>query len=101
MTRRRDGVASRLRQWARRIERDVTALYLAANDPRVPWYAFRLAGRRKELVVSPGAGHVGCTDRAGLIPFEKLSAFSRPTSSRSRGTRRPSPSVQLPEEEVL
>ena len=30
---------SRLRQWARTVKRDVHALYLAARDPRVPWYA--------------------------------------------------------------
>lgn len=30
---------SRLRQWARAVKRDVHALYLAARDPRVPWYA--------------------------------------------------------------
>ena len=27
------------RDWARRIRRDVVALWLAARDPRVPWYA--------------------------------------------------------------
>jgi uncharacterized membrane protein YkvA (DUF1232 family) len=29
----------RLRQWARATRRDLVALYLAARDPRVPWYA--------------------------------------------------------------
>src|SRR5919106_1346069 len=29
----------RMRQWARQIKQDVHALYLAAGDPRVPWYA--------------------------------------------------------------
>jgi len=33
----------RLRSWARVIKRDVHALYLAARDPRVPWYARALA----------------------------------------------------------
>ena len=33
----------RLKQWARLIKRDVHALYLAARDPRVPWYAKALA----------------------------------------------------------
>ena len=32
-------VRDRLRQWARTVKRDVHALYLAARDPRVPWYA--------------------------------------------------------------
>jgi uncharacterized membrane protein YkvA (DUF1232 family) len=34
---------ARLRGWARRIKRDVTAIYLAARDPRVPWYAKAVA----------------------------------------------------------
>ena len=34
---------NRLKDWARAIKRDVLALYLAARDPRVPWYAKALA----------------------------------------------------------
>jgi uncharacterized membrane protein YkvA (DUF1232 family) len=34
---------NRLKQWARAIKRDVHALYLAARDPRVPWYAKAIA----------------------------------------------------------
>jgi uncharacterized membrane protein YkvA (DUF1232 family) len=30
---------ARLRDWARALRRDVHALYLAARDPRTPWYA--------------------------------------------------------------
>ena len=32
-----------LRTWARTIKRDVHAVYLAARDPRTPWYAKALA----------------------------------------------------------
>jgi uncharacterized membrane protein YkvA (DUF1232 family) len=32
-----------LKQWARSIKRDVIAVYLAARDPRVPWYVKALA----------------------------------------------------------
>jgi uncharacterized membrane protein YkvA (DUF1232 family) len=32
-------ISERLRAWARLIKRDVHALYLAARDPRTPWYA--------------------------------------------------------------
>lgn len=32
-----------LKEWARSIKRDVLAVYLAARDPRVPWYAKALA----------------------------------------------------------
>jgi uncharacterized membrane protein YkvA (DUF1232 family) len=48
-----DGLASGLRQWARRIKRDVTALYLAATDPRVPWYAKAVAMAVAAYAVSP------------------------------------------------
>jgi len=33
----------RLKQWARSLKGDVIALYFAARDPRVPWYAKALA----------------------------------------------------------
>jgi len=33
----------RIRQWARLAGRDVCAVYGAARDPRVPWYAKALA----------------------------------------------------------
>jgi uncharacterized membrane protein YkvA (DUF1232 family) len=32
-------IRERLRGWARQIKRDVHALFLTAQDPRVPWYA--------------------------------------------------------------
>jgi uncharacterized membrane protein YkvA (DUF1232 family) len=31
------------REWARRLKRDIYALYLAGRDPRVPWYARAVA----------------------------------------------------------
>ncbi|MBA7474202.1 hypothetical protein ES707_09550 [subsurface metagenome] len=30
---------SKLKQWARALQRDAYAVYFAARDPRVPWYA--------------------------------------------------------------
>ena len=33
----------KLKAWARTIKRDAHAVYLAARDPRVPWYAKALA----------------------------------------------------------
>lgn len=33
----------RLKYWVRTIKRDVHAIYLAARDPRTPWYARALA----------------------------------------------------------
>jgi uncharacterized membrane protein YkvA (DUF1232 family) len=36
-------MAGNLKGWARTISRDVHAVYLAARDPRTPWYAKALA----------------------------------------------------------
>jgi uncharacterized membrane protein YkvA (DUF1232 family) len=41
------------RFWARRIRRDVVAVYLAARDPRVPWYAKLVAGGVVAYALSP------------------------------------------------
>ena len=43
----------RLRQWARTLKRDVVALYLAARDPRVPWYAKVVAACVAAYALSP------------------------------------------------
>ena len=36
-------MAGTLKEWARSLKRDVHAIYLAARDPRTPWYAKALA----------------------------------------------------------
>ena len=36
-------MAGKLEDWARSVKRDVHAIYLAARDPRTPWYAKALA----------------------------------------------------------
>ncbi|RWC23235.1 MAG: DUF1232 domain-containing protein [Mesorhizobium sp.] len=43
----------KLKQWARSIKRDVVALWLAARDPRVPWYAKVAAGGVAAYALSP------------------------------------------------
>ena len=43
----------RLRRWARALKRDVVALYLAARDPRVPWYAKAVAACVAAYAFSP------------------------------------------------
>lgn len=43
----------RLGDWARSIKRDVVALWLAARDPRVPWYAKLLAAAVAAYALSP------------------------------------------------
>ena len=43
----------RWKLWARRIKRDAHALYLAARDPRVPWYAKAIAIAVAGYALSP------------------------------------------------
>jgi uncharacterized membrane protein YkvA (DUF1232 family) len=43
----------RIKQWARTIRRDVIALWIAARDPRVPWYAKALATAIAAYALSP------------------------------------------------
>ncbi len=43
----------RLKLWARTIKRDVVALWLAARDPRVPWFAKLLAAAVAAYALSP------------------------------------------------
>jgi uncharacterized membrane protein YkvA (DUF1232 family) len=44
---------NRWKQWARTIKRDAHALYLAARDPRVPWYVKALAVAVAAYALSP------------------------------------------------
>jgi len=41
------------KQWARTVKRDAHALYFAAPDPRVPWYAKGLAVAIAAYAASP------------------------------------------------
>ena len=43
----------RLKEWARAIRRDVHALWLAARDPRTPWYARAFALAVAAYALSP------------------------------------------------
>jgi len=43
----------RLREWAREIKNNVVALYIAAGDPRVPWYVKLLAAAVAAYALSP------------------------------------------------
>ena len=42
-----------LKTWARTLKRDVVALWIAARDPRVPWYAKVAAGAVAAYALSP------------------------------------------------
>ena len=44
---------SQLNAWAKAIQRDMHATYLAARDPRVPWYAKALALAVAAYALSP------------------------------------------------
>jgi uncharacterized membrane protein YkvA (DUF1232 family) len=46
-------VAGRLKNWARSIKKDAHAIYLAARDPRTPWYAKALAITIAAYALSP------------------------------------------------
>jgi uncharacterized membrane protein YkvA (DUF1232 family) len=43
----------RLRRWAHNLKRDTILLYVAARDPRVPWYAKAVAGLVAAYALSP------------------------------------------------
>ena len=43
----------RLKVWTRNLKRDVIALWLAARDPRVPWYAKALSAAVTAYALSP------------------------------------------------
>jgi uncharacterized membrane protein YkvA (DUF1232 family) len=47
------GLRARLRRWTQALRRDLAALYLAARDPRVPWYAKALAAATVAYALSP------------------------------------------------
>jgi uncharacterized membrane protein YkvA (DUF1232 family) len=46
-------VLLRAKQWARTIKRDALAIWIAARDPRVPWYAKVLAATVAAYALSP------------------------------------------------
>ena len=46
-------VLSKLKQWARALKRDAYAVYFAARDPRVPWYAKALGIAIAAYALSP------------------------------------------------
>ncbi|MPR10931.1 YkvA family protein [Microvirga tunisiensis] len=47
------GKHARLRRWAKAVKQDVVALYIAARDPRVPWYVKLAAAAIAAYALSP------------------------------------------------
>lgn len=46
-------IIGKIKAWAKGLKRDVVALWLAARDPRTPWYAKVLAGAVAAYALSP------------------------------------------------
>ncbi len=44
---------AKAKQWARKIKRDILALWIAARDPRTPWYAKAMAAAVAAYALSP------------------------------------------------
>jgi uncharacterized membrane protein YkvA (DUF1232 family) len=71
---------ARFREWARLMKRDVVALYLAASDLRVPWYAKTMAACVAGYALSPidlipdFIPVLGFLDKIVLIPLGILAA---------------------------
>jgi uncharacterized membrane protein YkvA (DUF1232 family) len=90
-----------LKEWAGAIKRDVVALWLAARDPRVPWYAKAVAGAVAAYALSPidlipdfipVAGYlddliilpVGILLAVKLIPADLMAEFRDEAARRSK-----------------
>jgi uncharacterized membrane protein YkvA (DUF1232 family) len=91
----------RLKQWARNIEKDVVALYIAGCDSRTPWYAKAVAfavavyalspidlipdfipilGYLDDLIIVP----LGILLAVYLIPADLMAEFRHAASERGR-----------------
>jgi uncharacterized membrane protein YkvA (DUF1232 family) len=75
-----DQLGDQVRDWAANLCRDVDAVYLAARDPRVPWYAKAFVLMIAAYVVSPidlvpdFIPALGQVDDAILVPLGILMA---------------------------
>lgn len=71
---------ARIKRWARGIKRDVVALWIAARDPRVPWYAKAVCAVIAAYALSPidlipdFIPVLGYLDEAILLPIAILLA---------------------------
>ena len=67
-------MADRLKQWARSLKGDVIAIYFAARDPRVPWYAKALAlcvagCALSPIALIPDVPFLGYLDDVVMVPL--------------------------------
>jgi len=104
VTNKRPGRLARLRAWAKAVKRDVVALWLAARDPRTPWYVKLLAGLVAAYALSPidlipdFVPVLGYLDDLVIVP---LGIVAGPTSRSlsfacDRRPRSPAPRVPCP-----
>ena len=76
-------LSDRLKGWARSIKRDALALYFAARDPRVPWYAKALALCVAAYAFSPidlipdFVPVLGYLDDVVIVPLRGLTDMTR------------------------
>ncbi|CCF00092.1 putative transmembrane protein (plasmid) [Sinorhizobium fredii HH103] len=94
-------VMERAKQWAGNLKRDVVALWIAARDPRTPWYAKAAAGIVAAYALSPIdlipdfipiLGYldelfilpIGIALTVRLIPADLMAEFRRTAASRER-----------------
>ncbi|WP_370073553.1 YkvA family protein [Sinorhizobium fredii] len=99
--RRSADVMERARQWTRNLKRDVVALWIAARDPRTPWYAKAAAGVVAAYALSPIdlipdfipiLGYldelfilpIGIALTVRLIPADLMAEFRRTGASREK-----------------
>lgn len=72
---------SRLKDWARRIKRDLLVLWLVARDPRVGWPVKLLAGFAVAYALSPidlipdAIPVLGLLDDVLIVPLLMIAAF--------------------------
>src|SRR5215468_2656479 len=98
----------RLQQWARSVKRDAVAIWIAARDPRVPWYAKVVAAATAAYALSPidlipdfipVIGYLddlvivplGILLAIKLVPVELMAEFRAEAIRRSRPTSRAGP----------
>ncbi len=80
MSEQSEALLTRIKRWARRIKRDVMALWIAARDPRVPWYAKAVCTAIAAYALSPidlipdYIPVLGYLDEAVLLPLAILLA---------------------------
>ena len=85
-------MANKLKEWARALKRDVHAIYLAARDPRVPWYAKanKPYGRYRDRTCLDSIHGAGRVARLSVFRERKLQPDEPPSADEFEEPRRSS-----------